>query len=242
MLVPERCADNQNCIFSHHLQKRYYERNGVTYTPDFARGTLDCVLEIPSISLKRGVYTGTREEIEYDLSIWLTTAASSSLELGKTHYAIYGSNPRTFEGAVLYRSSEGQSFEDILEKMQDAICQIFTQKENEARNGYVMTDYKIYPTEAFPKSSSEPHNLKEVGDEVWRIRTLFIFYKYEGKDFGMTFEQLRDSQGEIWTDENGLTLCTADGSEDAFQMILVKRGDVYLLASPKYFFNEPAAK
>ena len=154
----------------------------------------------------------------------------------------YGSNPRTFEGAVFYRSSEGQSFEDILEKMQDAICQIFTQKENEARNGYVMTDYKIYPTEAFPKSSSEPHNLKEVGDEVWRIRTLFIFYKYEGKDFGMTFEQLRDSQGEIWTDENGLTLCTADGSEGAFQMILVKRGDVYLLASPKYFFNEPAAK
>ncbi len=74
------------------VDEQYYSRGGIIYTPDFARGTLDCVLEIPSISLKRGVYTGTREEIEYDLSIWLTTAASSSLELGKTHYAIYGHN------------------------------------------------------------------------------------------------------------------------------------------------------
>ena len=74
------------------VDENYYERNGVTYTPDFARGTLDCVLEIPSISLKRGVYTGSQEEIEYDLDIWLTTAASPNLRLGETHYAIYGHN------------------------------------------------------------------------------------------------------------------------------------------------------
>jgi len=70
----------------------YYRRDGVTYTPEYAKGTLDCVLEIPSISLKRGVYTGTRWEIEYDLSIWMTTAASPDLKLGETHYAIYGHN------------------------------------------------------------------------------------------------------------------------------------------------------
>ena len=71
---------------------RYYQRDGVTYTPDFAEGTLDCVLEIPSIELRRGVYKGTRSEIDHDLDIWLTTAASPDLELGKTHYAIYGHN------------------------------------------------------------------------------------------------------------------------------------------------------
>ena len=74
------------------IDDRYYERGGITYTPDFAKGTLDCVLEIPSIFLKRGVYIGSREEIEYNLSIWLTTAASSDLKLGETHYAIYGHN------------------------------------------------------------------------------------------------------------------------------------------------------
>jgi sortase (surface protein transpeptidase) len=74
------------------VDDKYYERGGVTYTPDFAKGALDCVLEIPSISLKRGVYTGTRQEIEYDLSIWMTTAASPDLKLGETHYAIYGHN------------------------------------------------------------------------------------------------------------------------------------------------------
>ena len=71
---------------------RYYQRDGVTYTPDFAEGTLDCVLEIPSIGLQRGVYKGTRSEIDHDLDIWLTTAACPDLELGKTHYAIYGHN------------------------------------------------------------------------------------------------------------------------------------------------------
>ena len=84
---PEETEELQTIV-----DDRYYERGGITYTPDFARGTLDCVLEIPSISLKRGVYTGTREEIEYDLSIWLTAAASPGLTLGKTHYAIYGHN------------------------------------------------------------------------------------------------------------------------------------------------------
>ena len=50
------------------------------------------MLEIPCISLKRGVYTGTRAEIEYDLSIWLTTVASPEIKLGETHYVIYGHN------------------------------------------------------------------------------------------------------------------------------------------------------
>lgn len=71
---------------------QYYQRDGVTYTPDFAEGTLDCVLEIPSIGLRRGVYTGTQNEIDHDLGIWLTTVSRPELELGKTHYAIYGHN------------------------------------------------------------------------------------------------------------------------------------------------------
>ena len=74
------------------IDDRYYSRDGVTYTPDFAKGTLDSVLEIPCISLKRGVYTGSRSEIEYDLSIWLTTVSSPEIKLGETHYAIYGHN------------------------------------------------------------------------------------------------------------------------------------------------------
>ena len=74
------------------VDDRYYSRDGVTYTPDFAKGTLDSVLEIPCISLKRGVYTGSRSEIEYDLSIWLTTVSSPEIKLGETHYAIYGHN------------------------------------------------------------------------------------------------------------------------------------------------------
>ena len=79
-------------VSSEIIDDRYYSRDGVIYTPDFAKGTLDCVLEIPCISLKRGVYTGSRAEIEYNLSIWLTTVSSPDIKLGETHYAIYGHN------------------------------------------------------------------------------------------------------------------------------------------------------
>ncbi len=79
-------------VFKEIIDEKYYERGGVVYTPDYAQGELDCVLEIPCISLKRGVYKGNAAQIDHDLSIWLTTAAKENMELGKTNYAIYGHN------------------------------------------------------------------------------------------------------------------------------------------------------
>lgn len=78
--------------FREIVDDRYYERGGIVYTPDYAQGELDCVLEIPCISLKRGVYKGNAAQIDHDLGIWLTTAAKEDMELGKTNYAIYGHN------------------------------------------------------------------------------------------------------------------------------------------------------
>ena len=68
---------------------------GVKYTPDYAAGHLDCVLEIPKIKMRRGVYTGTASEIQQDLDIWMTTTAHKDYVLGKTHYCIYGHNSPT---------------------------------------------------------------------------------------------------------------------------------------------------
>ena len=79
-------------VFREIIDDHYYERGGVVYTPDYAQGELDCVLEIPCISLKRGVYKGNAAQIDHDLGIWLTTAAKEDMELGKTNYAIYGHN------------------------------------------------------------------------------------------------------------------------------------------------------
>ena len=70
----------------------YYERGGVVYTPEHAVGRIDCVLEIPKISLKRCVYSGTDEEIAADLDMWFTVSASGTLVPGETHYAIFGHN------------------------------------------------------------------------------------------------------------------------------------------------------
>ncbi len=70
----------------------YYERNGVTYTPDYAQGDLLFVLEFPSCGIRRGVYGGTWDDIYFDLDIWMVTIAHPSMVLGETHISIYGHN------------------------------------------------------------------------------------------------------------------------------------------------------
>ncbi len=70
----------------------YLEKNGITYTPDYAQGDLLFVLEFPSCEIRRGVYGGTWDDIYYDLNIWMVTIAHPSMELGETHISIYGHN------------------------------------------------------------------------------------------------------------------------------------------------------
>jgi LPXTG-site transpeptidase (sortase) family protein len=70
----------------------YYERNGVTFTPDYAVGYLFCVLEYPNVGIRRGVYSGTWDDIYDDLDLWMVTMARPDMELGRTHLAIYGHN------------------------------------------------------------------------------------------------------------------------------------------------------
>ena len=70
----------------------YYQRNGVTYTPDYAVGYLFCVLEYPKVGIRRGVYSGDWADIYYDLDLWMATSARPDYEIGKTHMAIYGHN------------------------------------------------------------------------------------------------------------------------------------------------------
>ena len=70
----------------------YYERNGVTYTPEYAQGDLLFVLEFPSCGIRRGVYGGTWDDIYFDLDIWMVTIAHPSMVLGETHISIYGHN------------------------------------------------------------------------------------------------------------------------------------------------------
>ena len=78
-----------------YTDDNYEVIGGVRYTPDYAAGQLDCVLEIPKIKMRRGVYTGTASEIQHDLDIWMTTTAHTDYVLGETHYCIYGHNSPT---------------------------------------------------------------------------------------------------------------------------------------------------
>lgn len=72
----------------------WYSRNGVTYTPEYAHGYVECVLEIPNdrVRIRRGVYSGTWDDLYFNLDIWMVVAARPDYELGSTHYCIYGHN------------------------------------------------------------------------------------------------------------------------------------------------------
>ena len=67
-----------------YTDDNYEVIGGVKYTPDYAAGHLDCVLEIPKIKMRRGVYTGTNSEIQHDLDIWMTTTAHTDYVLGRS--------------------------------------------------------------------------------------------------------------------------------------------------------------
>ena len=75
-----------------YQDENYYTRDDITYTPDYAQGTLDCRLEVPTAGINRGVYTGTWDEINYNLDIWMVTTARPDYVLGETRYCIYGHN------------------------------------------------------------------------------------------------------------------------------------------------------
>lgn len=70
----------------------WYVKDGITYTPQYAKGNIDCVLEIEKIRLRRGVYIGTWEDIYHNLDMWMVTSARPDYRLGTTHYVIYGHN------------------------------------------------------------------------------------------------------------------------------------------------------
>lgn len=117
---------------------QYYTRDGVTYTPDYAWGTLECVLEIPKIQLRRGVYEGA---IEHDLDLWMTTAALDAYELGKTHYCIYGHN-HTEQNLSFNRLRDLVEGDRFTLTNQDGIWEyrvtkVFAVSREEARDQYV---------------------------------------------------------------------------------------------------------
>jgi len=78
--------------YDDYSDDNYYSRDGIIYTPDMARGVIDCVLEVPTAGIRRGVYTGTWDEIIYNLDIWMVTVSRPDYQLGETHYCIYGHN------------------------------------------------------------------------------------------------------------------------------------------------------
>ncbi len=90
--INRKTAGTDKYAYEDYEDPNYYSRDGVVYTPDYAKGYLDCVLEVPTAGIKRGVYAGTWQDIWDNLDIWMVTAARPDYVLGETRYCIYGHN------------------------------------------------------------------------------------------------------------------------------------------------------
>lgn len=88
----DQVIESESTVAEKWSDDTYYERDGVTYTPEYAAGVIDCVLIIPEIQMCRGVYTGTWSDIVHNLDVWMATTARPDYVLGETHYCIYGHN------------------------------------------------------------------------------------------------------------------------------------------------------
>ena len=95
MLQEERDSDIGETSESHSSDLDYNDNDIYgRYSEKNAWGFVDCVLEIPTIDLRQSIYTGEPDQIEHDLSNWLSVTARSDYILGATHYCIYMHNPR----------------------------------------------------------------------------------------------------------------------------------------------------
>lgn len=72
-------------------QRVWYEEEGADYTPDYGQGVIQCVLEMPSAGICRGIYVGDWETLSSDLEQYMLTAARPDYIPGVTHMCIYGS-------------------------------------------------------------------------------------------------------------------------------------------------------
>jgi sortase (surface protein transpeptidase) len=72
------------------------------YQESWAYGHIDCVLEIPAIKLRQNIYTGTSNQIEHDLGLWMAVTARADYILGDTQYCIYMHNPSDKDITISY--------------------------------------------------------------------------------------------------------------------------------------------
>lgn len=157
------------------------------------------------------------EQLASDYSQWFAEYDGSKLQ--RIDKLDPSSNQQTDGGVpvssdiIFYRANQGENEQDALYKMIEKMIQARMVAANNRR--YVITDYAI------PKQ-----NIIQISEDMWMIKIIEGYYAYDGWDLG-TMQELIDSGVNVT--EDGLLPFAAQGSDDIFVHILIKKDGVYRL-------------
>ena len=140
---------------------------------------------------------------------------------GEKIHRIISEAPGTYSPAmcsdiIFYEAEDGESMEEIIYKMIDAMIQPLTE-ESEDRP-FTITAYRL------EEQAYEVYDEKVQG--VWLLQYLNGYYSYTGVDF-VEMETVMQEQPDLVQD--GMVPFLRQGSEEAFVFVLMREGNVYRL-------------
>lgn len=140
---------------------------------------------------------------------------------GEKIHRIISEAPVTYSPAmcsdiIFYEAEDGESMEEIIYKMIDAMIQPLTE-ESEDRP-FTITAYRL------EEQAYEVYDEKVQG--VWLLPYLNGYYSYTGVDF-VDMETVMQEQPDLVQD--GMVPFLRQGSEEAFVYVLMREGNVYRL-------------
>ena len=152
------------------------------------------------------------KEIAGDLSKWYTNYDGSKLQvIENCEGASCPANVSCTE--IYYKAKKGENEQDAIIKMMSAILDDRMTESSE--RPYTVTKYRVPEQDMIP-----------ISENMWFVKIIDAFYAYEGTDM-LTMEQ-RINSGEFVT-EDGLLRFMAQGSDEQFYHVLIKKDGVYHL-------------
>ena len=122
-------------------------------------------------------------------------------------------SPALRSDTVFFRPQEGETLSDIVNQMITAM--LMPLKEPEEGRTFTITEFRV-----------EEQELTAIGDNLWLLPFLKVYYSYEGIDV-VSMETYRETEPEL--EKDGLMPLQREGSESVFSFVLSERDGVYRL-------------
>ena len=152
------------------------------------------------------------EKVVRDLSAWFTDYNGEEIQRIPSNDPLdINASVRT-RGDVIYYKTDETDMQVVVKTMLDAMIKPLMEEE-EGRT------YKIIRYEL------EEQPIEQIEENVWLLKIVKGYYEYEGRDF-ITMEDALTYENNT---KDGMVKFFAQGSDDAFQYLILKEGNVYRL-------------